>query len=103
MLPLRLDSIDWPEILTERSPERMGSGAGGGATERGVCVPLIGMSRDLPLEALDVALETLDEIDVARERSTSKPREETGGSMGCDGARGEAYVDGRPLRSRDDG
>lgn len=87
VLPLRPDSVD---RLTERSPGCIGSGMGG--PERGVCTPGIGISRVLtPFDALD-------DIEVVRVRSSSKLRDEPCGSMGCEGIRGEAYTDGRPLR-----
>ena len=96
VLPLRPDSADRPDRLTERSAGRIGSGIGG--PERGVWIPLAEMSRDLPFE-------WPDDVDVVRVRSTSKPRELTAGGS-CTGRRGDACAEGRPLRilgSRDGG
>ncbi|KAI0649140.1 hypothetical protein C8Q79DRAFT_494601 [Trametes meyenii] len=93
VFPLRPDSADRPETLTERSPVRMGSGCA--AEERGVCDRLEGMSRDLPLSPYRDAL---DDVEVVRVRSMSGAREPGSGTRCTSGMRGEACAEVRALR-----
>lgn len=96
VLPLRPDSAERPETLSERSPVRIGSGTA--VDERGVWLEIAVGSRDL---ALSMCRDALEDVEVVRVRSSSKLRGMGSGTHATSWMRGDACTESRVLNWRD--